>query len=282
MFFLPLAFVLFQKTAATADMNRCFSLQEMSPDRKSAVLQLSENVLSDFYAKNGDCKRVVHADSFALNGECNDINIHADNQTEWQLCRDRFVIRSDEFIRCRWNEGNVIKNTHVSIGPSSSFGTVDIELFDNKHCTERIGIGSISAVSEPPPSDLSLCLNAVFDSHLSVLNLAFKNPSEILSQFFLRSNICGELVRTSSVMINDVCFNAPFYRGGRSLKQECRNQVWAGDRAAYKNCVFSEDTVHKQIALSPVMAQMGQPINVEMYARDGCHKLIMSGILPVS
>lgn len=266
----------------SADLNRCFQLKELSPDQKTGVLLLSDFVLSDFYNRSGDCRRVVHADSFKLNGVCNNIDIHVDNPVELETCRnDHPDFKSEGFTRCRWNERNVLSQTFVTIGESHS-ETVDIELYDRARCEDFMLKGKISVGPQAGPNSISRCLKANFDSESSMLKLELISLSNVLSQFHQGKGICKNFVRIRSAFVDNICHEVSFYNGGRTQKIYCKKHQGRSNRSEFKRCVWTKRTVFSTISIPSKRAQTGNEVNIQLFSGRHCSGKIVSGSLVVT
>lgn len=265
-----------------ADLNRCFRLKELSPDRKTGKLLLSKYVLSDFHNKDGDCQKVVHADSIKINGVCNDVSVHKDNLKELKTCfKIHPNIKSDAFIRCRWNKRNVISQSYVSIGKSYS-GRFEIKLYDKAGCELLIEKGTISTVQKTDANSISKCLKARYFNSNSKLELKFKSFSNVLSQFRYGWGTCGNLVRARSALVNNVCHKVSFYTGGKARKAYCKKHLKNGNYNKFKRCVWTKATVSSTVSVPAPRGKFGNEVNVQLFLGVHCSGKIASGSLVVA
>lgn len=128
-----------------ASLSYCVYLKNPSPDGKEVTLGVYRDtrILPQWYTWRGRCREVVHADSFKVNGVCNNFDIHPWDVEARNRCNYLKAQDSVAFKKCFWNSTTVYESGVVSTRNARVGSVLEVELFDEADCDVKIDEGKI-------------------------------------------------------------------------------------------------------------------------------------------
>lgn len=146
----------------TINLSKCMKLlllENESPTGRQLVqlhFNVKQAILSHFYKNEGPCRRIIHADSLEMFGQCYEMDIHIGNSEDFKRCKQRNPGTDRDsrmaYKRCVWNVRNV-RTTATGPVPENAGevevgDTVIVKLYDKPTCSYPHDMGKLVVKAE--------------------------------------------------------------------------------------------------------------------------------------
>lgn len=149
-------------TFKTIDLSKCMELvllEKQSPTRRQLVqlhFKVKTAILPHFYKNEGPCRRIIHADSVEMFGQCYEMDIHVGNAEDFKRCKQRHpgTDRPSRmaYKQCVWNVRNVRSRATGPVPENAGFVSVGdrvvVKMYDKPTCSYPLDMGTLVVKTE--------------------------------------------------------------------------------------------------------------------------------------